>query len=293
MNRFYFTKLSGAGNDFILFDKKLNPDLQLTPQIIQKLCKRGTGIGADGVLIISDRGGYSFEMNYFNADGSTGSLCANGARCALLYGKESERISSGEVNFLADQLQYSGLVLDDKNVKFFFNPPKRLKYNFKIKAADQLITASFADTGAPHVVIKIKDVLSQPVETHSGKNSADLRSFYNDIEEFPVFELGRQIRYHKDFAPEGTNVNFIDVLDGVIKIRSYERGVEDETLSCGTGSVAAALIAYVNDCLKPPIKLIVKSGNELIVDFKIVNQEVRELSLTGPAEITFKGEFSI
>ncbi|MEW6703184.1 MAG: hypothetical protein AB1298_10780, partial [Bacteroidota bacterium] len=163
------------------------------------------------------------------------------------------------------------------------NPPKKIKYNFKIKTAGQLITASFADTGSPQVVIRIKDVLENP---------ADLKSFYNSIDIFPVFELGREIRYHKDFMPEGTNVNFIDIEGDLIKIRSYERGVEDETLSCGTGSVAAALISYVNDNLKPPIKLMAKSGDQLIVDFKIENQEVQELSLTGPAEVTFKGEFN-
>ncbi len=284
MKHLYFTKLSGAGNDFILFDKKINPEIELTPQIIDKLCKRRTGIGADGVLFISDLDGYAFEMRYFNSDGSTGSLCANGARCAIRYGNVSGRLALNKINFIANDIEYSGQVLENGQIKFFLNHPKKMKQNFKIKAANQLISASYVHTGSPHVVIKINDVL---------KNPADVNSFYNDINDFPVFELGREIRFHKDFAPEGTNVNFVQFDNNEIKIRSYERGVEEETLSCGTGSVAAALISFVQDNFNPPIKIHPLSGDELTVDFKIENQKVQELSLTGPAEIIFKGELLI
>jgi diaminopimelate epimerase len=222
-------------------------------------------------------------MKYYNADGSTGSLCANGARCALKYGSVSGRVKKEKVKFRANEIEYSGLILDENKIKFFLNPPKNLNYNFKVKAANQLITASFADTGSPHLVIKINDVLENP---------ANFSSFYKNIDDVPVFELGRELRYSPDFAG-GTNVNFIQVENGEIKIRTYERGVENETLACGTGSVASALISYVNDNLKPPIKLHVKSGYVLEVDFKIENQKVKELSLTGPAEIIFNGELSI
>jgi len=276
--------MSGAGNDFILIDKKFNPEIELTPQLIKKFCERRSGIGGDGVIVLSDKNGFAFEMNYFNADGTTGSLCANGARCAVLYGKQSGRLTNETAIFLANQVQYSGKILDDNKIKFFLNSPKKLKFNFKIKAAEQLINASFADTGSPHVVIKIQDVL---------KDRKNLKSFYTDLNDFPVIQLGREIRYHKDFAPEGTNVNFIDISGDVIKIRSYERGVEDETLSCGTGSVAAALTAFTNYHLQPPVKLFAKSGDELVVDFKIENNKVQELSLTGPAVVTFKGEITI
>ena len=284
MINYSFTKLSGAGNDFILFDKKINPQVEFTPQVIKKLANRQAGIGADGVLVISDVDGYAFGMNYYNADGSTGSLCGNGARCAILYGKESGRIDEDKIKFVANGTEYSGKVLDDGVVRLYLNQPSNLKYNFKIKAANQLINASYVDTGAPHVVINIGDVL---------RNVADHNSFYMDLNAFPVKELGREIRYNKDFAPEGTNVNFIKIEDGVIKIRSYERGVEDETLSCGTGSVAAAVISYTNYLLKPPISLFSKSGANLVVNFKIENQRMQDLSLTGPAEITFKGEITI
>ena len=284
MKHFSFTKMSGAGNDFILFDKKINPDIELTSQNIAKMCERRTGIGADGVLLISDLKNFAFEMNYFNADGSTGSLCANGARCAIKYGNESGRISNNKISFMANGVEYYGQLLDNGLVKFFLNRPEKMKQNFKIKAGNQLIPASFVDTGSPHIVIKYNDVL---------RNPADPNSFYSDLASFPVYELGKEIRYHKDFAPEGTNVNFIRVHDGEIDIRSYERGVENETLACGTGSVAAALLIFVKENYKPPIKVHTKSGDELVVDFKIEEQKVQELSLTGPAKIIFNGEITI
>ena len=284
MNHLYFTKLSGAGNDFILFDRKINRELELSTQLINKWCNRRTGIGADGVLLISDSDKYSFKMEYYNADGSTGSLCANGARCAIYYGYLSGRIYKEKIDFISNDIEYSGQVLEEGLVKFYLNQPKKVKQNFKIKAANQMIAASFADTGSPHIVIKVKDVL---------RNPSDPNSFYDSLNDFPVCELGKEIRYHKDFAPAGANVNFIHQQNEEIRIRTYERGVEDETLACGTGSVAAALISFVQNNFNPPIKVHPRSGDELIVDFGIEDKKVRDISLTGPAEIIFKGELSI
>ena len=121
------------------------------------------------------------------------------------------------------------------------------------------------------MVIKIEDVLKDP---------ANPKLFYDDLNNFPVFELGREIRYHKDFAPEGANVNFIKLIEGKIYIRTYERGVEDETLACGTGSTAAAVIGSNLFSIKPPVFLITRGGDELIVDFKIEDQKIKDLSLT-------------
>ena len=284
MMRLLFTKLSGAGNDFILFDKKINPELELNSPLIAKICNRRTGIGADGVLVISNDDRTTFGMHYFNADGTSGSLCANGARCALKYAKESGMIGLEKVSFTANDILYSGQILSDKTVKFYLNEPEQLKTKFKIKAANQLITASYLDTGSPHVVIKIEDVLPDPSHPNA---------YYRDLDQFPVYEIGREIRYSKDFAPKGTNVNFVSIAENVIRIRSYERGVEDETLSCGTGAVAAALITYFNERMEPPVKLLAKSGDVLVVDFKISYNKVQDLSLTGPAEIIFKGELLI
>ena len=169
-------------------------------------------------------------------------------------------------------------------MKFDFNPPAKLKFNFKVKAGNQLINACFADTGSPHVVIKIEDVL---------RNPKDLNSNYNEIDKFPVFELGREIRYLKEFSPGGTNVNFIKIVDSKIYIRTYERGVEDETLACGTGATAAAIISHIADKLEAPITLISRGLDELKVNFNIENQKINNVSLTGPAKIIYSGEIYI
>lgn len=280
MQKIFFKKMSGAGNDFIFVDKNQNPTLILTPDKIRNLCNRRNGIGADGVISIEDLSGYNYKMVYYNADGSAGSLCANGARCSIWFAENTSRLKNGTAKFFANGEDYSGEVLGNELVKFNLNPPKHIKYKFKIKAYGQMITSSYADTGSPHVVIKISDVL---------KNPENPESSFKDIMNFPVYNLGKEIRYSSDFMPEGTNVNFIDVVDDVINIRTYERGVEDETLACGTGSVASAVICYVTDNLKTPIKLKTYGGDFLTVNFEVENQKVKNLSLTGPAKIIFEG----
>ena len=284
MEKISFYKMSGAGNDFIFIDKNLSPDFVPNQDIIRKLCDRRNGIGADGVITVTNSNTYDFDMEYFNADGSTGSLCGNGARCAIKFADLSGKLKNRSAKFLSNNVPYSGEVLGENEIKFNFNPPVKLKYNFKIKAFGQLINACFADTGSPHVIIKIEDVL---------KESKNPNLSYTDLNEFPVFELGREIRYHSDFAPGGTNVNFIKINEGKIFIRTYERGVENETLACGTGSTAAAVIAYSTDKINPPISLITRGGDELIVNFDFQNQKIEGLSLTGPAKVTFTGEFPL
>jgi diaminopimelate epimerase len=280
MQKIFFKKMSGAGNDFIFVDLNQNTGLILTPEKIRNLCNRRNGIGADGVITIEDLSGYSYKMVYYNADGSTGSLCANGARCSIWFAEKTLRLKNGVAKFISNDADYSGEVLGDELIKFNLNSPKQIKYNFKIKASGQMITSNFADTGSPHVVIKISDVL---------KDVMNPKSSFQNILDFPVFNLGREIRHSSDFKPGGTNVNFIEVIDNVINIRTYERGVEDETLACGTGSVAVALICYVTENLKPPIILKTFGGDKLTVNFEVENQKVRNLSLTGPAKMIFEG----
>ena len=282
MKKIYFTKMSGAGNDFVVIDRNHNIEFELNPSEIKNLCHRRDGIGADGVIIIYDSDKYDFVMEYYNADGSTGSLCGNGARCAIKFANDTDRLNTGKAKFISNGEYYLGEVISEELVKFCLNPPKEFKSNFKIKASGQLINSSFINTGSPHVVIKIDDVLQ---ETKS------ISSSYSDINEFPAYNLGREIRYHKDFSPSGTNVNFIKIADDKIYIRTYERGVEDETLACGTGSVAAAVIGFTNYNMKPPIKLKTRGGDELVVDFKLNEREINGISLIGPAKTVYKGEF--
>jgi diaminopimelate epimerase len=284
MKHFLFTKMSGAGNDFILFDKKIDPEIELNAGFIRKICLRGTGIGADGVLLVDDRDGSHYNVDYFNADGTTGSLCANGSRCAIMYAKISGRVEHQLFDFTVNGQSYSGQVLENDLVKFYMRSPENLIRNFNININRQLVNVSSVNTGSPHIVIKAKDVFRDV-------NQENLS--FNDLKEIPVVELGREIRYSSYFQPEGTNVNFININDGKINIRTYERGVENETLACGTGAVATAIVSYFNDGLALPIKLVPKSGDELTVDFDFCDGEIQNLSLTGPAVVVFKGELSI
>ena len=269
--------MSGAGNDFVVLDKSINANLKVTQDIIRKLCDRRNGIGADGLITIDDSSSNDFVMNYFNADGSTGSLCANGARCAMLFASKTGRIKEKSANFFSNDVEYKGEIISNSEIKFYLNPPKKIKYNFKVKAGSRLINAHFADTGSPHVVIDIEES----------------EGFLPSLEGVSVESLGKEIRYLPEFSPGGTNVNFIDVQGKIINIRTYERGVEDETLACGTGSVAAALISYVTKNIHPPIELITKGNEKLLVNFDVKNSKVENLSLTGPAKIVFAGEMII
>ena len=277
MEKIIFTKMSGAGNDFVFLDKKINSLSDITAEFVKRICSRRDGIGADGLITIEDSDKYNFIMNYYNADGSTGSLCANGARCAILYASSSGRLDGNSAHFLSNDIEYKGEIISKSEIKFYLNSPKKIKYNFKVKAGGRLINAHFADTGSPHVVIDINET----------------EGFLTSLDHVPVEELGREIRYLPEFSPGGTNVNFMDVKENVIHIRSYERGVEAETLACGTGSVAAALISYVTHKVFPPIELITKGNEKLFVNFDVENSKVRNLSLTGPAKIVFSGEMII
>jgi diaminopimelate epimerase len=275
--------MSGAGNDFILFNKSENSGLDLNAEKIINICDRRNGIGADGVIIIEESADKDFEMKYFNADGSLGSLCGNGARCALRYYFEFLNTAAESAEFLCGDKFYKGENLTGGIIKFYFEEPENLKINFTLKAGSRLINSSYVNTGSPHVVINISDVLENP------KNP---NSFYTSIENFPVDELGREIRYLPEFNG-GTNVNFIDFENDKVLIRTFERGVEEETLACGTGSVAAAIICSVNYNMNPPLTILTQGGDELFVDFEKKETKFFNISLTGPAKIVYTGEISI
>jgi diaminopimelate epimerase len=277
MKKISFIKMSGAGNDFIVIDKGKNSPFVLASDVIKRLCDRRNGIGADGVITIAKGGGTDFEMEYFNADGSTGTLCGNGSRCAVWYAFTAGYcgIDSG---FSCGNEDYKGKILSDENVKFYLKPPHSLKRDLQVELKCGVISADFVNTGSPHAVIDIcknKDVLS------------------DDLEQIDIYNLGREIRNHKSFAPDGTNVNFIKISDNKIYIRTYERGVEDETLACGTGSTAAAYIAFLNNNVSLPVSLITRSNEILSVDFSYTNNMAGNISLAGPAKIVFSGIYTL
>ena len=277
MNEINFTKLTGAGNDFVLIDKKLNPEVSIDSKIIRKICDRRFGVGADGLLIIDDGENIDFKMEYFNSDGSSGMLCGNGARCIIKYADFSGRINGINTNFTFNGEDFSGIVIDEDIIKFQLNSPTKLKQNFEIEILNKKLNVSFIDTGAHHVVINIDD-----------NNNA-----IESIELFPVEKFGREIRHSKYFQPLGTNVNFISIKDDIIYIRTYERGVEQETLACGTGAVASAVISVKEGKISTPAKLKTMGGDILEVDFLMVENLIENISLTGPAKIVFQGKYKI
>lgn len=284
MNSIRFTKMTAAGNDFVLIDMLKNPSLDFASNLIKNLCDRRFGIGADGVLVISESEKSDYLLQYFNSDGSSGSLCANGSRASALYYYESVGKVKPDVHFEFNGDIYLAQILEENSIKLKLKKPHHSKLNFKIMCGGQLVNASFINTGSPQVVINIKDMF---VNENPNKGK------YTSLDEVPVYELGRELRYAKEFRPEGTNVNFIETLGDSIKIRSYERGVEEETFACGTGIVAAALVSAVNDNFQPPIKLYSKAGNEFKVDFVIDNQSIKELFLQGTAKNVYTGVYPI
>jgi len=278
MEKISFTKMSGAGNDFIIL--RDFPSDTLDPILIKNLCSRRNGIGADGVITIKSGDGIDFRMQYYNSDGSTGSLCGNGARCAIKFAYDSGLTKGPGVKFISGTKKYSGQVLENDRIQFNLLSPEAIRRNFEISLIQRSIKVSFADTGSPHVLIFIDEVSSYYGTKYS-------------LDEIPVDGLGREIRNHSEFSPGGTNVNFIQIDKDRIRIRTYERGVEEETYACGTGSVAAAVISFLEGKVKPPVKILTRSREELEVSFGFDQNKFSDVSLTGPAKTIFIGEYRI
>ena len=264
-----FTKMNGAGNDFVLIDNRLG-DLRLAPEQISKICDRHRGIGADGVLILERAAnGADFRMRYYNADGGEAEMCGNGARCFARY---ASRVAGP-----AEKLSFEtpagviGATLQGELVCLNMSEPKDLKLGITIPLPDQQLSAHFVNSGVPHVVVPV-----------------------DDLEKVDVRGLGSAVRHHDLFAPKGANVNFLRQRgDKAISIRTYERGVEDETLACGTGVVASALIFATLQNVEGPIGVLVRGGNELQVAFDRTGDQFKEVTLTGPADFVFEGTIEV
>lgn len=256
-----FFKYQGTGNDFVILNNLSNQITDLSTEQIKFLCDRRFGIGADGLMLLSKKEGYDFEMIYYNADGNESSMCGNGGRCL--------------VKFAYDQ----GL--------------KKIEYHFL--AIDGEHEADIDNNGI--VSLKMKDV--DTVEEHNNHavlntGSPHYVKFSSDVENLNVVEEGRGIRYNKEYAAEGINVNFVETIDdGTIYVRTYERGVENETLSCGTGVTAAALLNAHNENGFNEVKVKTPGGN-LSVEFdKIDNTHFKNIWLCGPAELVYSGEIEL
>ncbi|WP_143958206.1 diaminopimelate epimerase [Methylacidiphilum kamchatkense] len=269
----FFTKMNGAGNDFILLDNRQG-FLSLDASSIAYLCDRHRGIGADGILLVEWADQEGLRMVYFNADGSRASFCGNGARCFARFALETEQqnVACGRLSFLTDCGKVEAWV-DGERVKITMPSAKNLKIDLPISLNDRTLNGHIIDTGVPHVVL------------------------FGDYEKWPeaaLQDLGSEIRWHNVFQPEGTNVNFVwKAGERTIKVRTYERGVEGETLACGSGVTASALISSVILGMDSPIEVFVRSGERLQVHFRRTEKGFEEVFLEGPAKKVFVGQIEL
>ena len=262
-----FYKMSGSGNDFIIVDNR-NRIIEETdlPAFIRQICRRKMSVGADGFILVESSDKADFKWRFFNSDGSLAEMCGNGARCAARFAFVNG-IAAESLSFETDAGIISGEVKNDR-AKVKMPDPSYLRIDYAIELKRGPLTICSVNTGVPHVVI-IKD----------------------SIEDVNVFELGREIRFHENFAPAGTNVNFIcQQNQGKLAIRTYERGVEDETLACGTGSIAAALISACKLKLESPIDLVTRSGESLIIYFNKTDDVFNDIYMEGDARIIYSAQ---
>jgi diaminopimelate epimerase len=261
-----FFKMSGSGNDFILIDNRDGglavPDVV---PFVKTLCERKGSVGADGLIIIENSARVNFRWRFFNADGSEVEMCGNGGRCAaryaLLKGIAPEKMSFETGAGIIDA------VVKGEVVKLRLTDPQNPALDYALQSTAGSLTASSINTGVPHVVC-----------------------FVDDLEHFDVFNTGRMIRYHEHYQPAGTNANFVKAVDGhTIKVRTYERGVEDETLACGTGSVASALIASLKGKVSSPVDVLVQSGETLRIYFEVTKSGFENVYLEGGAKVVYQG----
>ncbi|HEX4638527.1 MAG TPA: diaminopimelate epimerase [Chthoniobacterales bacterium] len=264
-----FTKMNGAGNDFIMIDNRAG-EVRLSPEQIVRICDRHRGVGADGILLLENgSNGADFRMVYFNRDGGEAEMCGNGARC---FARFANKIANApkKVSFQTPAGLIRGELHGDL-VTLQMSDPKDLRLNVALELEGEDARVHFINSGVPHVVVPVARV-----------------------EMVDVPARGRALRRHNEFAPAGANVNFIEKISPEkIRIRTYERGVEDETLACGTGVVASALVFGATQKVDGPIGVTVRSGSELSVGFNRAGEKFTNVTLTGPAEFAFEGTIEI
>ncbi len=268
--RIPFYKMTGSGNDFILIDNRSNViNTDQYKDLARSACRRKYSVGADGLILIEDDDEVDFRWRFFNADGSEAEMCGNGGRCAARFAV-LKGIADGP--FLSFRTLAGVIRAEVKNskVKLEMTSPGRLETDFDLDFNGGKLTCSFVNTGVPHVVVFLNDV--------------------EELDDFPVFEVGRKIRYHQRFLPAGTNVNFaVRTGEHSVVIRTYERGVEDETLACGTGSIAAAVIGASKGIVGSPVQLTTRSGEVLTVYFERSSSGFQNVFLEGDALVVYEG----
>lgn len=269
MPSIHFTKMHGAGNDFIVIDNR-SLRLQDTEavRLTQRLCPRRTGIGADGLVLLEPGHRTEFRMRHYNTDGSRATFCGNGARCLARFAYR-KGVAGASMTFEADDGMHHATIVGD-DVQLHMVDPNAIMLHRPILDYTRTAVLHTINTGAPHAVILSDDVTAEDIERD-----------------------GRALRRHDLFQPYGTNVNFVQQTGpGALVIRTYERGVEAETLSCGTGAVAAALTVALLDGTGAPVMVQTHGGETLVVDFQRQDEAITGVILQGSAHMVFDGELT-
>ncbi|MFH1457871.1 MAG: diaminopimelate epimerase [Candidatus Omnitrophota bacterium] len=279
MKKIEFTKMVASGNDFVVAEKKqLSAIRYPLSAIANQICNRKYGIGADGLLILEKTKAADIRMRVFNADGSEAEMCGNGARCVALWlsSKFLPARQAGKVHGLEYKIQTkAGIIKAQVNgalIRIKLTDPAAIKLNVPIRINKKMLHVNFVNTGVPHAVI-----------------------FVEGLDKIEVVSLGRQVRFHKAFSPAGANVDFVEALnDHTLGLRTYERGVEDETLACGTGAVASAL-AYVMRYARNAKQIRVHTqGKEILkVYFERTGHKLKNVWLEGKTKVICKGAYYV
>ncbi len=267
-----FTKMNGAGNDFVVVDNRRG-SLPLSNKTIERLCDRHRGVGADGLLAVEpSQSGADFRMRYYNADGGEADMCGNGARCFAKFAARLLPQQPGELSFetpagLIRATFPAGLVTINMSEPHDLRGPADLEVD-----GSGTSRVHFLNTGVPHAVV-----------------------FVEDVEAVDIARAGASLRWHPAFAPKGTNANFAQVVSpGSLILRTFERGVEGETLACGTGVCATAILHHLATGASTPVSVRVRGGDTLMVGFEVSpSGTVQNVTLTGPADFVFDGTIEI
>jgi len=269
MKTIEFWKMNGSGNDFILID---NRDGKVAEEemghLVERVCRRRGSVGADGLIFVTKSDRFDFGWRFFNADGGEVEMCGNGGRCAARFAY-LKGIANSKMTFETMAGPVSAEVMG-RVVKVLMPDPSGLEMDIDLSHETGWLSVDFVNTGVPHVVIQVEN-----------------------LSDYPVFEQGRVIRCHTMFSPEGTNADFIKVLrPDLLEVRTYERGVEDETLSCGTGAIASAIIASARGMVGSPVKVRTKGGEELVIYFQKEGDKFTRVWLEGSTSIVYEAQLN-
>ncbi|MEC3879507.1 diaminopimelate epimerase [Parapedobacter sp. 10938] len=262
MATYTFYKYQGAGNDFVIVDNRNLLFDRDNTDLVRRLCDRRFGVGADGLMLLQDVDGYDFEMVYFNADGREGSMCGNGGRCIVAFAKD-QGIIGETTDFLAVDGQHRADIDSQQGTV-------RLQM-IDVDAIERHGEAYVLDTGSPHYVALV-----------------------DGLADFPVVAEGRRVRNSERYRSEGINVNFVEAEGAGYFMRTYERGVEDETLACGTGATAVAIAMAAHEGQDGPLAIPIRvAGGNLTIRFHKNGSRFTDVFLEGPAKFVFKGEITV